>query len=239
MIIWGEAMLISLIQQTAPTQVPPPPSDHIANWAVVVATILGPIAAVYITRKIDRFRANEERKVWIFRTLMATRDMNLSISMEHVQALQMIEVEFSRSRKKERAVVDAWRLYQQHLNSSAPDEDPGNYWGKRQFELLCQLIHRIAEYLGYKLNEAQIREVYSPVALNRRRVQEEAIWHGVARLVSNGDMHLNIRIVATEEDLPAKEAFAQLIKGETPLSVRLVRSETGPEDPPASPPSPL
>lgn len=232
-------MLNALIQQTVLAQSPASSQDHIASWAVVFATILGPILAVIITRRIDRLRANEERKVWIFRTLMATRDTNLSISLEHVQALQMIEVEFSKKRRKERAVVDAWRLYQQHLNTPSPEGDQGNCWGTRQFELLCQLVHRIAEYLGYSLNEAQIREVYSPKALNLRRAQEEAIWHGVARLVSNGDMHLNIRIVATGEDLPAKEAFAQLIKGETPLSVRLVRSESELEESPASPAPPL
>jgi len=232
-------MFIAMIQQAMPIPAPAIGSDHIANWAVVFATIFGPILAVIITRRIDRLRANEERKVWIFRTLMATRDMNLSVSMEHVQALQMIEVEFSKSRRKERAVVDAWRLYQQHLNTPAPDEDKANYWGKRQFELLCKLVHRIAEYLGYNLNEAQIREVYSPRVLSLRRIQEDAIWHGIAKLVSGGETHLKIQLVATGDDLPAKEAFAQLIKGETPLSVRLVQLDTNPKNSPVQTPVPL
>lgn len=118
------------IQQ--PTSGAPPVSSsfHVASWAVVTATLMGPILAVLVTRWVDRLREDHNRKQWIFRTLMATRDTNLPISMEHVQALQMIEVEFRKTKKKEKAVVDAWKLYQQHLNTAYPPGDPNNCWGR-------------------------------------------------------------------------------------------------------------
>jgi len=41
-------------------------------WAIVLATIVGPIAAVSITVWRDNRRQKRERKLNIFRTLMAT-----------------------------------------------------------------------------------------------------------------------------------------------------------------------
>lgn len=41
----------------------------------ILAIVVGPVIAVWVTRKIDRDRAAAERKMDIFRTLMRTRGM--------------------------------------------------------------------------------------------------------------------------------------------------------------------
>jgi hypothetical protein len=65
---------------------------NIDTWAVVLATIVGPVAAVFITRWNDHRREERNRLLYVYRTLMATR--KIAISQEHVTAINLVEVEF-------------------------------------------------------------------------------------------------------------------------------------------------
>ena len=60
--------------------------------ATVLAVLVGPVIAVLITRYFDNRRADEARKLDIFRTLMRTR--RLPLHWDHVGALNLVEVEF-------------------------------------------------------------------------------------------------------------------------------------------------
>src|SRR5262245_43696047 len=81
----------------------------IDTWAVVIATFFGPVIAVLITRWNDRRTERRQRLLGIFRTLMATRRM--TISQEHVAAINLIEVEFHGVQP----VLDAWSVRLQML----------------------------------------------------------------------------------------------------------------------------
>jgi hypothetical protein len=64
------------------------PMDTVMNvdtWAVVLATFLGPIAALLITFVRDSRTQKYNRRLHVFRTLMATR--KIAISPDHVNAL--------------------------------------------------------------------------------------------------------------------------------------------------------
>jgi hypothetical protein len=67
-------------------------SPAFLGLATVIATLVGPIAAVIVTRYVDGRRARETLQLDIFRTLMGRRRMQLS--QEFVVALNRIEVEF-------------------------------------------------------------------------------------------------------------------------------------------------
>ena len=86
----------------------------ISDYAMILAVILGPILAVQTQKWIESWRADNERKKWIFKTLMATR--GTPVSPTHVQALNMIELEFSIKDPQEKAVLEAWRVYLDHLS---------------------------------------------------------------------------------------------------------------------------
>ncbi|MBG1249207.1 hypothetical protein F4W02_18855 [Burkholderia pseudomallei] len=58
----------------------------------VAATVAGPILAVQAQKWVERARASAQRRDWIFGTLMATRQDR--VSMEHVRALNMIDLAF-------------------------------------------------------------------------------------------------------------------------------------------------
>jgi hypothetical protein len=72
----------------------------------VVAIVCGPIIALQIQRKLDREREALNRKLWVFKTLMSFRATALAPAF--VQALNLIDVEFSGHNDKEKAVRNAW-----------------------------------------------------------------------------------------------------------------------------------
>jgi hypothetical protein len=70
----------------------------------ICALILGPILAVQIQKFIDRAKESRSRRLWVFKTLMATRHATLSI--DHVSALNRIDLEFP-DNKKYHDVIEA------------------------------------------------------------------------------------------------------------------------------------
>ena len=77
----------------------------------IAALILGPIAAVQVEKIIAKHRNTRDRKLSIFKTLMATRGSILSY--QHVEALNRIDLEFQE--EEYIAVVRAWKEYFDHL----------------------------------------------------------------------------------------------------------------------------
>jgi hypothetical protein len=66
----------------------------LSDGLIIIAILIAPFLAVFAQRQIDLWREQRQRKLWVFKTLMATRGRTLS--PEHVQALNMIELEFTK-----------------------------------------------------------------------------------------------------------------------------------------------
>src|SRR5690242_5264512 len=81
------------------------------DWITVFALIAGPVSALYIQRWLDSRREKREKKLKVFKTLMTYRAQRLN--PEFVQALNMIEMEFSD--KAEKPVRDAWKVLLDHF----------------------------------------------------------------------------------------------------------------------------
>jgi hypothetical protein len=88
-------------------------TDTTLAAAVVFATFAGPIPAVLITRWIDKRRAERERQLDIFRALMRTR--RAAIQPDHVNALNLVEIEFHNVQP----VLTAYRDLTSHINVAA------------------------------------------------------------------------------------------------------------------------
>jgi len=124
---------------------------NIDTWAVVLATIVGPVAAVFITRWNDHRREDRNRLLYVYRTLMATR--KIAISQEHVTAINLVEVEFH----DVKPVIEAWSSYLTHLNSpSTGDTAQTEAWETKRGELLAILLVKIAAHLGISKGEIEI-----------------------------------------------------------------------------------
>jgi hypothetical protein len=106
---------------------------NIDTWAVVLATAAGPIGAVLITFWRERRASLRSRRLQIFRTLMATRQ--IPISSEHVNSLNLIEVDFYGCKN----VQKEWIAYKSHLFSLAPGVVEDDAWRDKRnvFLLTC------------------------------------------------------------------------------------------------------
>jgi hypothetical protein len=171
----------------------------ISDFAIVFATLLGPVLAIQAQRWIEVHRERRRAKDQIFRTLMATRAA--SLSQEHVRALNLIELEFGRG-KKEKAIMEAWRSYHAHLNTRMSDDEA---WGNRRLDLFIDLLHEMAKYLEYPFDKTQIRtSVYALVA------------HGAYEEEAEQIRKLLLKLLKGESSLPVSEGPPRQPKPQPP-----------------------
>lgn len=128
----------------------------------IIAILLSPLVAVQVTVFLQKRKESRERRLYVFRTLMATRAATLDPN--HVQALNMIDVEFYGSDRKSKAVVDAFKVYLEHHRKNTESAQ----WGDRKRELLVDLLRTMAESLGFEFDRVSIdRTSYFPVGWGR------------------------------------------------------------------------
>lgn len=143
----------------------------ISDWLMILAVLLGPMIAVQLTRYRDIQREIRERKVEIFKTLMATRAY--TISWVHVEALNRIDLEFNRKVPKEKEVIDAWKEYLDLLSNTGM---PLDQWVTRRIDLLVELLHKMARVLDYDFDKTHIKNSsYSPRAHGETEDVERAL----------------------------------------------------------------
>ena len=150
-----------------------------SDWLMILAVFLGPIIAVRLTRYLDDKKEVRERKIKIFKTLMATRAY--TISWEHVTALNQIDLEFDKANKKEKAVIDAWKEYLDILGieSLSPEQ-----WNIKRIDLLVELLFKMAQVLNYDFDKTHIKNSsYSPKAHGNLDDEQKAIRNGLIQIL--------------------------------------------------------
>ncbi|BDA85804.1 hypothetical protein Sa4125_33460 [Aureimonas sp. SA4125] len=149
---------------------------NIDTWAVVLATALGPIAAVAITVWREERREKYARRLDVFRTLMSTR--RTGISPEHVRALNLVEVDFFGMK----SVEEAWRAYKKHLNTSSDD---GLSWVDTKERLLADLLFQISIKLNFNIPALEIfRGGYAPVGWEYKENMQNGVLDYINDLAS-------------------------------------------------------
>jgi hypothetical protein len=128
------------------------------SWLTMAAIVVGPVAALLIQKYLEEKRARENRKIEIFRNLMASRASRLSPT--YVQALNGIETEFYGDTK----VIEAWRSLVSYLYTNrGTDPNQTKAWDDRVTDLLFDLLYVMAESLGYHFDKVSLqRNVYLP-----------------------------------------------------------------------------
>ncbi len=130
-----------------------------------VAIWLGPIYGIRKQKKIEHDREHKYRQLHIFRVLMTTR--TTPVAVDHVTALNLIDIEFSAKKEKEKPVIDAWKFLLDHLNNGYPnydtDKDKPEYTQKRNDattksrEYLEVLLDEMSKCLGYDFERIIIK----------------------------------------------------------------------------------
>ncbi|MGP5210746.1 DUF6680 family protein [Psychrobacter alimentarius] len=151
----------------------------IADLFMIFAVLTGPIIAVQLTRYLDSTKEEKERKVIIFKTLMATRAYNGS--WDHVEALNRIDLEFDSNNKKEKAVITAWKAYHDLLHSRSINIEQ---WDIKRAELLVELLYEMAKVLNYDFDKTHIKNSsYAPVVHRENEEENTALRRGLLQVL--------------------------------------------------------
>ena len=208
------------------------------EWVMVVATVAGPILAVQAQKWIERIRERRQRKQQLFQQLMATRAARLSA--DHVQALNMIDLVFygshffgiHRRSKTERAVIETWREYHDHLGTQYGDGG-GGAWNARLEELFTNLLFTIATDVRFRFDRVQLKKgVYSPQAHGELE-REQLAARKLALEVLAGQRAIKMDVASFPVDEAAikaqtelQAALAQALAGKGALTVTIKASDS-------------
>lgn len=136
--------------------------ETVYTIATIVALIVGPVSAVFVTRHLDDRRARRDRRWKIFRTLMRYR--LTAMHVEFVGALNLLEVEFHDAP----AVIAAWKSLLDAFGRPDIAHQRGN--------ALTRLLDAIASDLGVDIEQLDISSgAYSPQGWADLEAQHEAI----------------------------------------------------------------
>jgi hypothetical protein len=199
---------------------------------MIAAVCVAPFLAVFAQRQIDLWREQRQRKLWVFKTLMATRGRTLS--PEHVQALNMIELEFQKS--SEKPILDSWKEYHDHLNSY-PHEGENQkehtaVWEKETDKLLTTLLIKMSKAFSYEFDTVQIKKgAYSPQGHITTEIELQLLRRFALEWLG-GDRKVSVSIVP-KDDEAAKQGqlfmagISGVIEGQKQIKVELVPQPSG------------
>jgi hypothetical protein len=120
---------------------------------------------------LQRRQEHRQRQFGVFRVLMSTRASGLA--PDHVQALNMIDVEFYGRGKTTRDVLEAWKAYLDHLNGNVLT---GHAWATRRDDLLFDLLQKMGAYLGYHFDKTELRRTsYFPRGYGAKEWEQQQI----------------------------------------------------------------
>ncbi len=165
----------------------------------IIAIILGPIIAVQVDRILAKRRDTRNRKLSIFKTLMATRGSILSFN--HVEALNRIDLESQGT--KHMKIIRAWKEYFDELcNGFTFEQMQSNAIPitERRQDLLANLLVEMGTALGYDFDKVLVkRNAYTPKGHTEIENQNDFIRKGMIKILE-GNLSLPINIEAIEVD---------------------------------------
>lgn len=213
---------------------------RLVDWLTISAILLGPIIAIRITRYLEKRRDDYGRKERIFKMLMATRATRLA--GDHVQALNMIDIEFYERKKwkknsKSQAVVEAWMEYHDHLGDKGLSPE---LWANKSNELFIELMYKMSIALGYDFDKTAIKNTsYMPTAHGTELDEQAVIRRGFAAIFKGEAVlpmewiqpdptpeELERRKLEQERQARLNELLEDYLLGKIPMKAIIVGDET-------------
>lgn len=202
----------------------------VSDWVMIVAVISGPIAAVQIQKFLESRKEAKERRVRVFKDLMATRAATLAY--QHVSALNLVGLEFHG--KEYSKVISAWNMYLDHLSSFPKDDESlGKMWVEKCNDLLSDLLYEMGISLGFEFDKVHIKKAgYIPKGYADQESEQNYIRRATIEVL-DGNRPLPLNIVSIPGDPEAAQvqkelqlALAKYYKEGLPFPVKIV-SEKG------------
>jgi hypothetical protein len=206
-------------------------SGWVFGLGTIFATLLGPILAVQVQKYLEKNGEERRQKMWIFSTLMATRGATLAA--DHVRALNMIDLAFNGGRLRQRGktetdVLDAWREYLDHLNTSYSEANVARWLEKKQ-ELLVLLLSTMAADLDLRYDRVLLRNgAYMPKGHSDLE-NEQHLLRQLALKVLSGEQPLRMNVTdfpfspdLVESQQRLQEALASALSQHGYVNVRVI-----------------
>lgn len=200
-----------------------------SDWAIIFATLAGPVLAVQIQKLLERGRAIADRRAQIFKFLMATRATRLS--PVHVEALNAVPVEFFGKTQKLKEIVNAWRTYIDLLDNKGDLE--GQVLALARHNAFQDMLYKMSTYLRYDFSRSQLEnDVYYPEGHKVIEDDQEIIRRGFAQLFK-GEISLPMAVTefpatADDQSLANQEALQKLLlewlEGQRSVKVQQAKS---------------
>lgn len=157
----------------------------------VIAILLAPIIALRVQTRLDTAKEKKQRKLIIFKTLIATYATR--VSPDHIQALNMINIEFYGTE----SVLSSWRLYQQHLttpvakanDTSIPIEErekTAQQWLETGNGLFINLLVDMSNEVGFPFDKPTLSKgIYYPIAQEKIEIENKILREGLLKIICN------------------------------------------------------
>ncbi len=169
-----------------------------SDWIIVSATVAGPILAVQAQKWVERATERGRQRYKVFSTLMVTRGTQLAV--EHVTALNSIDLVFASNRpwqsKKDAAVIEAWRLYSQQLNTPFKKDSEAEFiaWNTKRSDLFIDLLMKMAAAVGFKAEKERVLGAYHPTGHFELEMDQRKVVANAAKVFA-GEQPLQMAVV--------------------------------------------
>jgi len=136
----------------------------------IVAIFFGPIVALQTQRRLDQERQAQERKLWLFKTLMSNRQTRLALPF--VQGLNLIDIEFNADNPEERAVRNAWK----ELNDLFANFNKTPNAVEKSNDLVAALLAAMGTSVGYEFDTVYLKKGgYYPEFLANMELEQHSL----------------------------------------------------------------
>jgi hypothetical protein len=190
-------------------------SNTAISFLTILAILLAPRFALQAQVKHDSLKEQQQRRLHIFKTLIATYATRLS--PDHVQALNLINIEFYGINN----VIKAWETYLDHLNkpstgandphlSPEKKEEVAQEWINEGNRLLNDLLVDISKEVGLPFDKSKIEKgVYYTSAQGKLEYENRLMREGLLNIISNKSS-ISMNVVSLPIDKEASDKQQKL-----------------------------
>ena len=174
-------------------------SVKLSDWLTILALIVGPVSAVQVQKFIERKNDTKNRRLWIFKTLMATRGAVLSFN--HVEALNRIDLEFPDKRKYLK-LLESWKIYFDNLSEQKKTDEEIKLWAERNTDMGLSL--------GYNFDLELIKKhIYSPQGHEKAETENRQIREETLKIL-RGESSIPVILNSIAKDEESENKIRQL-----------------------------
>jgi len=186
----------------------------------IFAIIIAPVVAIQASKLLENRREKRRRRENVFKALMITRASRLN--REHVIGLNSIDVEFYGKDKKSKEVVDAWKIYLDHLANNDFKDKALDAWLNKGTELLVSLLEKMAISLDYDFDKYSIKNTsYMPQYYGQLEDEQTILRESLVGLfLGKTSIPITVKQDESLDNIEeVKRAYAEIIKGTRAIKV--------------------